>query len=185
MLIKNIRLQYQNRLINNKFVTFFGFVTGIFLLSTASVFKPRFTRLEIRHMQSVGGLCKDGDADVSDRRFIRWIQDFLAGNEGSQERGGSALGVSHKIGGQLRGWCSSQLLSEMEGSQKKLRDCHCLWTVYPSKLLGAVCGVGVLKSGIVRKPLRIWIVVINLGNWFLSQSPSCSEPRIHQKSLLR
>ncbi len=38
MLTKNIRLQYQNRLINNKFVTFLGFVTGIFLLSIASVF---------------------------------------------------------------------------------------------------------------------------------------------------
>ena len=38
MLTKNIRLQYQNSLINNKFVTYFGITASILLLSSAAAF---------------------------------------------------------------------------------------------------------------------------------------------------
>ena len=38
MFTKNIRLQYQNRLINNKFVTYFGITASILLLSSAAAF---------------------------------------------------------------------------------------------------------------------------------------------------
>ena len=38
MFTKNTRLQYQNRLINNKFVTYFGITAGILFLSSAAAF---------------------------------------------------------------------------------------------------------------------------------------------------
>ncbi len=38
MFTKNIRLQYQNHLINNKFVTYFGITASILLLSSAAAF---------------------------------------------------------------------------------------------------------------------------------------------------
>ena len=40
----------------------------------------------------------------------------------------------------------------MEGSQRKLWDGYCLWTVHPTGLLGAVCGVEVQRSRIIPKP---------------------------------
>ena len=38
MFTKNIRLQYQNRLINNKFISYFGITAGIIFLSSAAAF---------------------------------------------------------------------------------------------------------------------------------------------------
>ena len=38
MFTKNIRLQYQNRLINNKFISYFGITAGILFLSSAAAF---------------------------------------------------------------------------------------------------------------------------------------------------
>ena len=59
MFTKNNRLQYQNRLINNKFVTYFGIIASILLLSSAVAFSNQdSTDLKSDTCSRLGGFAK-------------------------------------------------------------------------------------------------------------------------------
>ena len=58
MFTKNIRLQYQNNLINNKFVTYFGITASILLLSSAAFSNQDSPDLKSNTCSRLGGFAK-------------------------------------------------------------------------------------------------------------------------------
>ena len=82
MFTKKIRLQYQNRLINNKFVTYFGITASILLLSSAAAFSNEDSPdLKSDTCSRLGGFAKmvmqthqTGDSLVEFRTSLRAMQ---------------------------------------------------------------------------------------------------------------
>ena len=102
MFTKKIRLQYQNRLINNKFVTYFGITASILLLSSAAAFSNEDSPdLKSDTCSRLGGFAKmvmqtyqTGDSLGEFRTSLRAIQVSKSGEKAIWESRTKLLGNS-------------------------------------------------------------------------------------------
>ena len=102
MFTKNIRSQYQNRLTNNKFVTYFGITAGILFLSSAAALSNQDSPdLKSDTCSRLGGFAKmvmqthqTGDSLGEFRTSLRAMQVSKSGEKAIWESRTKSLGNS-------------------------------------------------------------------------------------------